>query len=122
DVWMDKRDITPANDFQRDIDTGILSSDAFLLVISPDAINSEYCEQEINLAKSNNKRLIPLMRRDRDEKTSEAVTVPPEFRRLDWIMARDGDDFDAAVERLRQALRSGDQQYIHMHTRLVGRA
>src|SRR5262249_8033466 len=109
DVWMDKRDITPANDFQKDIDDGIRQSHFFLMVISPDMVASPYCAKETALAMETNKRLIPVMRCEADARTGQAVVVPPEFAPLDWIFARETDDFAAAVNRIDQVLHSGDQ-------------
>ncbi len=60
-IWFDQNDIPLGVDFQNEIDDGIAKADNFLFIISPHAVNSPYCQKEINLALKYNKRIIPLL-------------------------------------------------------------
>ncbi len=118
-VWMDKRAIIPAGHFEQDIEKGIIESDAFLLIMSPYSLAPEsFCRKEIESAVARNKRLIPVLRAD----ATPDAPIPPAFAELDWIFAREDDDFDAVVVMIERVLRSGDQAYIHTHSRLLTRA
>lgn len=121
-VWMDKHAIIPAGQFEKDIQKGILESDTFLLVISPHSLAPQsFCAREIAYALEHRKRLIPLIREDKDG-DGFALKVPNPFAELDWIFAREVDAFDDAIARIEQVLRAGDQEYIHTHSRLLARS
>jgi len=46
-IWVDLQDIPLAVDFRNEIKDGIEKADNFLFIISPHAVNSVYCRQEI---------------------------------------------------------------------------
>ena len=60
-VWFDVNDIPVGVDYQKQIDDGIEKAHNFLFIISPHAINSDYCRLEIEQAVRFNKRIIPLL-------------------------------------------------------------
>jgi hypothetical protein len=60
-IWFDHNDIPLAVDFQNQINDGIAKADNFLFIISPHAVNSPYCQKEINQALKYHKRIIPLL-------------------------------------------------------------
>ena len=63
DCWVDLDDIPPASEFMQDLRDGIGGSDAFCFVLSPRALESEYCRRELEYALERNKRIIPIAHR-----------------------------------------------------------
>lgn len=116
DFWIDWEDIPPTVDWWREIEKGIEEADAFIFIISPDSAISKVCKQEIDSAVKNGKRLIPLV--IREIKKDESL---PELNHLNWIFFRASDDFDTAIKKLITAIQT-DYEWVHEHTRLLGRA
>ncbi len=115
-VWLDRADIPPAADWRERIEKGIESARAFVFVISPDSVSSYECGQELRLAITANKRLIPVLARD-----VAVDAVPLELSRPNWIELRDEDPFDAHIDQLISALET-DLQWVDAHARLAVRA
>lgn len=115
-TWFDQESIAPEADFQQEIYQGIEGSDVFLFVLSPEAVNSPYCVDEVNHASSLNKRIVTLLYRE-----FNAVNLPLALRNPQWIdFSRDG-NFDPNFQRLLTAL-NDNPQHLHQHTRLLVRA
>ena len=66
EVWVDWEDIPPAVGWLEQIEQGIEESDAFIFLISPDSIISEVCKVEVEHARKNHKRIVPILIRDVD--------------------------------------------------------
>ena len=116
EIWVDWEDIPLGADFLKEIYSGIEAANNFVFIISPDSVASEYCGKEIVHAIEQNKRLIPILRREVDPKT-----VHPKMAALNWIFFRENDDFDQAFQSLLKAIDT-DLEYIKAHTRLQIRA
>ena len=116
DFWIDWEGIPPTVDWWGEIEKGIEESDAFLFLISPNSAKSKICEQEIDVAVKNGKRLIPLVVRDiKDEET------PTQLRHLNWIFFRKDDDFDTSLKKLMSALHT-DFEWVQVHRQLQVKA
>jgi TIR domain len=76
DVWVDVDGIRDAEVFPQALRRAIESSDAFVFVISPDAVSSAFCEQEVAHAAQLNKRIVPLALRAVPD-----AELPEEIRR-----------------------------------------
>ncbi|MEO8395669.1 MAG: toll/interleukin-1 receptor domain-containing protein, partial [Chloroflexota bacterium] len=63
-AWVDWEGIPITAEWWSEIARGIEAADSFLFVISPDSVLSPVCNREIEHAVQNNKRLIPIVRRD----------------------------------------------------------
>lgn len=115
--WVDLEDIPPASEFMEDLKEGIGGSDAFCFVLSPAALESEFCRRELEYAVERNKRIVPIAHR-------RLPKVPPEpLASHSWI-PQEGlfdDDFDASVEELIAALET-DVDWVRGHTRWGQRA
>ena len=116
DVWVDVEGIRDAEVFPEVLRRAIESSDAFAFVISPDAVKSAFCVEEVEHAAQLNKRIIPLALRAVPD--SE---IPDEVRFRNWIPAGEDGQFDLAVERLVKALDT-DLEWERQHSRLTVRA
>jgi hypothetical protein len=116
DFWVDWEGIPPTVDWWQQIEKGIVDADAFLFLISPDSATSKVCEQEINCAVSNGKRLIPLVVHD-----IGGHDAPRALSHLNWIFFRKQDDFDAGINKLLTAIHT-DYDWVQTHRRLQVRA
>ncbi len=117
EVWVDWEDIPPGvTDFRLEIESGILSAETCVPILSPDYLESEYCVGELTSAIKNGKRIIPIVYRDIDPKK-----IPQEIAHINWIFFNKEDDFDTAFQKLISALET-DMQHVRAHTRLLMRA
>jgi len=62
-VWVDRGDIHAGAEWQHTIAQAVENSLAFLLVISPDSVESDYVAQEYSLAQAHDKPIVPLLYR-----------------------------------------------------------
>ncbi|HEY9737274.1 MAG TPA: toll/interleukin-1 receptor domain-containing protein, partial [Trichocoleus sp.] len=144
-VWLDLEDIPPGVDYQKEIDDSIDRAHNFIFILSPHAVNSEYCRLEIEQALRRKKRIIPLLHLEQiDQQTwkqrypegSEADwqayqtagkhssynNLLPAIRKLNWVPCREGvDDLDAALQGL-LALCRRHTTYVAQHTQLLCQA
>ncbi|MBK9748920.1 MAG: tetratricopeptide repeat protein [Chloroflexi bacterium] len=132
DTWVDWEDIPSSADWRKEIQAGIEDSDCLIAIISPDYLVSPLCNADLTHARQVNKRIIPVLRQEFEAKelagvwyerkmTEEAQLNLDFLTRLNWIYIRDGDDFNAAFNRLIQAI-SIDLDYVKLHTRLLQKA
>ena len=115
-VWVDWEDIPPAVGWLDQVLQGIERADAFVFLVSPDSAISEVCKVEVEHARKNHKRIVPILVRDVDAKT-----VVPTIRDLNWIQMREGDDFKAGLEKVTIAINL-DLEWLQEHRRLQVRA
>ena len=116
DVWVDWEDIPPAVDWLEQILSGIEGSEAFIFIVSPDSVASEVCNVEIKCAAQNNKRIIPVVVRDVDAKTSNEI-----IRKLNWTFMREGESFEEGIAKIKTAIEL-DLGWVEEHNRLQSRA
>jgi WD40 repeat protein len=116
DVWVDWEDIPPAVDWLDQVLQGIERADAFVFLVSPDSALSEVCKVEVEHARKNHKRIIPVVVRDVDPKN-----VIPTIRELNWIFLREQDDFKTGLEKVTVAINI-DIEWVQEHRRLQVRA
>lgn len=117
DAWIDWEDIPLTADWWEEIKIGIEAANTFLFVISPDSIKSKVCGQEIDYAVANNKRLVPIVRRE----DFDTTLMHPALRKYNWLYFRAQDDFDKTFQSLVDVL-NADLDHIRVHTRLLTRA
>src|SRR5688500_12058224 len=107
DTWADWEDIPYSADWWREIQTGIDAAETFIFVISPDALASRVCQQEVAYAQSSHKRIVPILHRPVDEqvlaelwdKQAWAATARQNWAalsKLNWLFFREEDPFDNA--------------------------
>lgn len=116
DVWVDWEDIPLSADWLAEVFAAIETADTFVFVISPDSVTSQVCAQELEHAVQHNKRLVPIVHRD-----TPSDQVPPALARLNWLLFRQGDDLDQALESLLATIDT-DLDWVRAHTRLLVRA
>jgi len=64
DVWYDLTDLQGGDRWATQIEKAILESDAFIIVVSPNSIASEWVEKEFLFAHNKKAKIIPLMYKD----------------------------------------------------------
>ena len=116
-MWVDKEDIPKGEDWEQKIYRGIAEADAFLFMISPDSAASEVCGSEIAHARKNNKRIIPILIRDTEPKTTRA-----EISKINWIYCRvDRDNLESAIEEINTTIHT-NFNWVEFHTKLQTKA
>src|SRR5829696_9154189 len=115
-TWIDWKDIPLTAKWKEEVFSAIDQADSFAAVISPDFIVSKPCQEELDHAAHDNKRMAPLWHRDvADEK------VPPDLAAHQYVYLREDDDFEDSFERLLEALDT-DLEWVRFHTRLLSGA
>ncbi|MEM6840406.1 MAG: toll/interleukin-1 receptor domain-containing protein, partial [Cyanobacteria bacterium P01_C01_bin.120] len=116
-TWFDQESIASGADFQQEIYRGIETSDHFLFILSPEAVNSPYCADEVEYAQKLHKRIVTVLCRPID--TSD---LHPVLAAVQWIDFRKHDgDFNANFRDLLRTLET-DRAHLEAHTRLLVRA
>src|SRR5215208_4125924 len=116
ETWIDWKDIPLTAKWKQEVFSAIEQADSFASVISPDFIVSKPCQEELDHATHDNKRMVPLWHRDvADEE------VPPDLAAHQYVYLRESDDFEDSFERLLEALDT-DMEWVHFHTRLLSGA
>jgi WD40 repeat protein len=116
DVWVDWEDIRKSADWRAKIEEGVESSRVIVAVLTPEFASSEVCAVEIEHAVSQNKRIVPVVRREPDRgRLRDELNAP------NWIFLRESDDFEAAVDELVEAV-DADLEWLDQHARLLVRA
>jgi len=116
-TWFDQESIASGTDFQQEIYRGIESSDNFLFIISPRAVNSPYCADEVEYAQKLNKRFVTVLHRDVSVKE-----LHPALASVQWIdFNRHGGDFYPNFSELVRTLDT-DREHVKSHTKWSQRA
>ncbi|MGD1805386.1 toll/interleukin-1 receptor domain-containing protein [Dapis sp. BLCC M126] len=114
---FDQESIATGTDFQQEIYRGIEKSDNFLFIISPESVNSPYCADEVEYAKSLNKRFITVLHRK-----VNTAELHPELAKVQWLdFNRYGGDFYANFSELVRTLDT-DRKYVREHTKISQKA
>ncbi|NER51795.1 MAG: TIR domain-containing protein, partial [Symploca sp. SIO1A3] len=118
-VWTNTTDIRTGEASEEAIKRGIEQADNLLYLLSPDSVNSTYCQQELDLAVSLHKRIIPILVTE----TAEAQ-VPLALRGLQYIDLTDNvkeDDYRLDESELLRILHQ-DEAYYREHKILLTKA
>ncbi|MBD1217542.1 MAG: TIR domain-containing protein [Aphanizomenon flos-aquae Clear-A1] len=118
-VWTNKTDIKTGTAFPEAITQGIEGADNFIYLISLDSLKSEYCQQELNQALANNKRIIPLLITETDFKL-----IPLELKKLqfiDFTQSESETEYRFSADKLLQELKK-EPFYYEKHKILLVKA
>lgn len=110
ETLIDRSEIYAFEDWWKRIEALIVQADTIVFVLSPDAVSSEVALKEIAFASSLNKRFAPIVSRHVDDKA-----IPEPVRRLNFIFFDDDARFEAAADRLAEALHT-DIDWVRKHT------
>ncbi|MGK7903627.1 MAG: TIR domain-containing protein [Hormoscilla sp.] len=118
-VWTNTTDIQTGEVFPEAIKRGIEQADNLVYLLSPDSINSTYCQQELDLAVELNKRIIPVRVRETDP-----MQEPTALRDLHYIDLTDNvkeEDYLRDESELLKILLT-DEDYYRKHKMLLTKA
>jgi WD40 repeat protein len=116
EVWLDIEGIRDGEVFPEAIKRAIEQSHTFLFVITPNAVNSAYCENEVEYARQMQKRILPVLR----EPVPDAE-LPAEIRDRNWIPFTEDAEFEQGMARLTTALDT-DLEATKAHTHWLVKA
>lgn len=128
-VWVDWQGIDYSTKWWEEICTGIEAAENFVLVITQDSLNSEYCHKEIQHARRFGKRIVTVLRVQPDEPAlvggwykesweSLARENWAYLQSIQYLLFREDDDFDTALASLIATI-DKDPEYVRSHTRLI---
>ena len=118
-VWTNKTDIQTGEAFDEAIKRGIEQADNMVYLLSPDSVNSNYCQRELDLAVSLHKRIIPVLVHE-----TELMQVPSALRELQYIDLTDNvkeDDYLLDESQLLKIFHE-DAAYYNEHKVLLTKA
>ncbi|MEQ9233604.1 toll/interleukin-1 receptor domain-containing protein [Coleofasciculus sp. E2-BRE-01] len=118
-VWTNTTDIKTGESFEEAIKRGIQQADNLVYLLSPDSIGSKYCQQELDLAVSLHKRIIPVLVRE-----TSSGEVPLALQGLQYIDLTDNvkeDDYLLDESQLLRILHQ-DEAYYREHKILLTKA
>ena len=99
DCWVDRYDLAPGTKWREEISHSIRQSQAFILVVSSDSMESSIVAQEVSLAEFHGRPIIPLI--------YEVCELPPgidlQIHDLHWVNFA-VEQYDDAIVKLETAL------------------
>ena len=116
ETWIDWQDIPTSTEWMQEIYTAIEEANTVVFILSASSILSEVCNEEIEHARENNKRIIPVVIDDVDP-----GKVHPALAAINWIFSRTQDELQPALDSLIEAIQT-DYDWVKAHTRLQVRA
>lgn len=123
DVWVDWTGIPPAGDWLETIKDGIDRAQVFVLIVSPNSLQSKVCmAEEVRHALDSHKKIIPIVIAD----FSESQHVPEAhaaifagLQKLNYIFLRPGiDNFSQGIAKVIEALDT-DLRHVQQHTEFL---
>ncbi|WP_417519909.1 toll/interleukin-1 receptor domain-containing protein [Minwuia sp.] len=115
-VFRDTDDILPTEEWRGRLEQLIAEADTVVFLLSPHSAASEVCAWEVDLARSLNKRIAPIVIEE-----VPAEDIPEPLTHLNFIFCTERDRFEDAVDSLVSALGT-DIDWIREHTRMAGLA
>jgi WD40 repeat protein len=116
-IWIDRKDIPKGEELTKEIYLGIERADAFLFLVSPDSVQSDWCNKEIDYAVKSSKRILPLIIRETIGKS-----VHTAISNRNWFFCRDGyDDFNSVIDEICKTIYT-DYEWLKYHTKLQVKA
>ena len=122
-TWFQPEDLDPAANSRQEIERAIVHADNLLVVLSPNALRSSLCQQQIAYGIQLGKRMIPLLWETIEPQDPLPETLPSQLAELPWIDFRGtiGRDFQVVFGELIRQLET-DQVYVRTHARWSRRA
>ncbi len=110
-TWFDQESIPSGSDYQQELYRGIQGCDNFLFLISPQSIHSPYCDDEVDFAVGQQKRIVTVV-----YQSVPAEDLHPALAKVQWIDFNNYDgDFYANFSELVRTLET-DREHVRQHT------
>ena len=84
DAWVDWEGIPLTADWMATITSAIEASDTLLFVISDASLDSEYCQKELEIAITGNKKIVPVVYAEPGGKKK----IHPKLSATNWVFMR----------------------------------
>ncbi len=110
--FLDRHDISAGEEWEKRLGDLIEKSDTVVFVVSPAAVKSERCIWEIDKARAQSKRLLPVIFKPVPE-----ADIPEQLGRLQFVRFDTGPGIARPLTQLAEALRQ-DLDWVREHTRL----
>ena len=107
DVWDSDLNLLPGDNWAAEVARALEESDAMVVLLTPDAINSPWVRREMEYAlgaKRYSNRLIPVAIGNRD--CIPTNDIPWIVRQMPWVELEDWGQGTAGIERIADAIRS----------------
>jgi WD40 repeat protein len=133
EAWIDLHDIDYSTKWWEEICSGIDGADNFVLLVSPNSLESLFCHREIQYALEHKKRIIPFLIKQVDQQALfQAWQNHPDLSKyeqlthenwesiqaIQWIDFTSINDLDKAVDTLLATVDT-DPERVKLHTRLL---
>lgn len=118
-IWINKTDIKTGTDFQQEINRGIAAADNLIFLLSSASLDSQYCQQELELAFAYSKRIICLI-----IEPTELEAIPDFLRSLQFIDLSNWDNeayYHEQTDELIKTLKE-EEHYYQQHKVLLVKA
>ena len=119
EIWIDESGIPPTTEFWNEIKQGIEESNNFLFVISPNSLESIWCQRELEYALECGKRIVPLLYLGGKFDTENPIYS--KLKDIHWFDLKKYNGFSEFIDDLINILET-DFEYVKEHTRLLRRA
>ena len=119
-VWFDQSTIQMGQKWHDEIMDGIRECKAFVLVLSPDSMESRYVREEVNKALELGKTIFPILYRPA-KWTGEFESLVKEIQTLDLRSGSYTDSFQKLVDGLIEAgagKATGERPFLRKHTQI----
>ncbi|GAA4828350.1 TIR domain-containing protein [Algivirga pacifica] len=111
-TWFDQENIPAGSqNFWEEIQRGIDSANNFLFILSPDALSSPYCEDEVAYAMEQGKRILTVR-----YKALGDTPLPEALQHIQWVDFLETKDFATALGELSRALEV-DRHHVESHSK-----
>jgi len=120
-VWFDQSTIQAGQKWHAEIMDGIRECKAFILILSPDAVESKYVREEVNKALELGKTIFPILYRPA-KWTGEFEALVREIQTLDLRSGSYADNFQKLVDGLLEAgagKATGERPFLRSHTKVA---
>jgi TIR domain len=101
-VWFDDWEIRPGDDIEAAINTGLDSSEAFVILVGAESNNGSWLRIEMALAMSKGKRIVPIL-------TEKNAKPPFLLRHVSYLDLSDDQDREFKIARLANSLKEPAQ-------------
>lgn len=119
-VWFDRSDIQLGENWHDEIMEGIRNCKAFVLVLSPDSVESKYVREEVNMALELGKTIFPVIYRPA-EWSGEFKSIVSDIQTLDLQSGSYTDNFQTLVDGLIEAgagKTTGEKPFLRQSTKI----
>lgn len=115
EVWIDTDDLAASSIWRNEVEEAITQSIAFVYLITPNSLESEYCKKEFESANHQNKRIFPILLPGTIDKS-----VPEIISSRQWLYWQNIENENGFTKLLADI--ETDHEWLKYHTKLQAKA